>query len=67
MLKMSQSFVIRMALWSVLVIYMVCDFFVFQGPLQSELKEVFRSPTDQAKLDISRGICARVWNGSDTV
>ena len=60
---MSQSFVIRMALWSVLVIYMVCDFFVFQGPLQSELKEVFRSPTDQAKLDISRGICARVWNG----
>ena len=63
MLKMSQSFVIRMGLWSILVLYMLCDFFVFKGPLQSELKEVFKSPADQARRDISRGICARVWNG----
>jgi len=63
MLKMSQSFAIRMTLWSVLVLYMACDFFLFKGPLQYELKEMFRSPADQAKRDIAQGICARVWNG----
>lgn len=63
MLKMSQSFVIRMVLWSALVLYMVCDFFLFKGPVQNELREIFKSPADQAKSDISEGICARVWNG----
>lgn len=61
MLKMSQSFAIRMALWTVLVGYMVCDFFVFKGPLQSELRAVL-SPEDRVARDFSRGICARVWN-----
>lgn len=63
MLKMSQSFAIRMTLWSVLVGYMACDFFLFKGPLQSELKEMFKSPQERAQSDVSRGICARVWNG----
>jgi len=63
MLKMSQSFVIRMVLWSVLVLYMVCDFFVFKGPLQQELQEMFRTPADKAKRAMSQGICAKVWNG----
>lgn len=63
MLKMSQSFVIRMTLWSVLILYMVCDFFVFKGPLQNELKLMFRTPEDQARRAMSQGICAKVWNG----
>ncbi len=62
MLKMSQSFAIRMALWTVLVGYMACDFFLFKGPLQRELRAAF-SPEDRVVRDISRGICARVWNG----
>ncbi|WP_435892377.1 peptidylprolyl isomerase [Oceaniferula spumae] len=60
---MSQSFVIRMTLWSVLVLYMICDFFVFKGPLQQELKVMFRSPADEAARAMSQGICAKVWNG----
>ncbi|MBK1855521.1 peptidylprolyl isomerase [Verrucomicrobiaceae bacterium 5K15] len=63
MLKMSQSFVIRMTLWSVLVLYMVCDFFVFKGPLQQELQAMFRSPADRAQRAMSQGVCAKVWNG----
>ena len=63
MLKMSQSFVIRMTLWSVLVGYMACDFFLFNGPLQTELREMFKSPLERAQSDVAQGICARVWNG----
>lgn len=51
-----------MILWSVLILYMVCDFFIFTGPLHHELRKMF--PTDDAKIKkaMSEGICARVHN-----
>ena len=62
MLKMSKSFVVRMSIWSVLVLYLVCDFFLFSGPLRQELRRMF--PTEEEKIaeSISEGICARVYN-----
>lgn len=63
MLKMSRSFVVRMTLWSVLVLYIVCDFFVFNGSLRSELREIFSTPEDKAARAMAQGICAKVWNG----
>jgi len=62
MLKMSRSFAIRMTLWSVLILYLACDLFLFKGPLQQELREMFQSAEERRIRDIERGICARVWN-----
>lgn len=62
MLKMSKTFAVRMTLWSLLVLYLVCDFFLFSGPLKRELRRMF--PTQEDKIDqaVSQGICARVYN-----
>ena len=62
MLKMSKAFVVRMTLWAVLVLYLVCDFFVFSGPLRSELRRMFPTKADQISEAAAEGICARVYN-----
>ena len=62
MLKMSKAFVVRMTLWAVLVLYLVCDFFVFSGPLRSELRRMFPTKGDQISQAVAEGICARVYN-----
>lgn len=62
MLKMSQSFVVRMSIWSALVLYMVCDFFFFKGPLKQELSEMFPTPQDELQEARDKGICAKVYN-----
>ena len=62
MLKMSKSFVVRMALWSVLVLYLACDFFLFNGPLRSELRRMFPTQEDKVARAVAEGICARVYN-----
>ena len=62
MLKMSKSFVIRMTLWSLLMLYIVCDFFLFSGPLRSELRRMFPTKEDKVAEAVAEGICARVYN-----
>ena len=62
MLKMSKSFVIRMTLWSVLMLYLLCDFFLFKGPLRSELRRMFPTKEDKVAEAMAEGICARVYN-----
>ena len=62
MLKMSKSFVVRMALWSVLMLYLVCDFFLFNGPLRGELRRMFPTKEDKIAEAVAEGICARVYN-----
>ena len=62
MLKMSKSFVIRMSLWSMLMLYLVCDFFLFSGPLRSELRQMFPTKEDKVAEAVAEGICARVYN-----
>ena len=63
MLKMSKSFVVRMVLWSGLILYLICDFFVFNGPINQEIRKM--NPTDADKLAkaMDEGICAQVYNG----
>ena len=62
MLKMSKSFVIRMVLWSVLMLYLICDFFLFTGPLKQELNRMYPTPADKLADAVAEGICARVYN-----
>jgi len=62
MLKMSKAFVVRMALWSVLMLYLVGDFFLFNGPLRGELRRMFPSSEDKVAEAMAEGICARVYN-----
>ena len=59
---MSKSFVIRMTLWSVLMLYLLCDFFLFNGPLRSELRLMFPTREDRVAEAVAEGICARVYN-----
>lgn len=63
MLKMSKSFVVRMSLWSTLILYLICDFFFFNGPLKQELRRL--NPTEQDRIEhaVAQGICAKVFNG----
>ena len=62
MLKMSKAFAVRMSIWSVLVLYLICDFSLFSGPLKRELRRMFPTPEDKLAQAVSEGICARVYN-----
>lgn len=62
MLKMSKSFAIRMTVWTVLMLYLLCDFFLFNGPLRGELRRMFPTKEDKIAEAVAVGICARVYN-----
>lgn len=62
MLKMSKSFVARMVIWSALIIYMLCDFLIFSGPLKRELRSMFPTDADKIAAAIEKGVCAKVYN-----
>ena len=53
---------VRMVCWSGLALYLMCDFFIFTGPLKQELRKLY--PTDAEKMAqiIADGICAKVYN-----
>lgn len=59
---MNKSFVLRMALWSALIVYLACDFFLLNGPLKRELRSMFPTEEDQYHQAIADGICAKVYN-----
>ncbi|MCP5537984.1 MAG: peptidylprolyl isomerase [Akkermansiaceae bacterium] len=59
---MSKAFVVRMVLWSVLMLYLICDFFVFSGPLRGELRRMFPSKEDKIATAMAEGVCAKVYN-----
>ena len=60
MLKMSKSFVVRMVLWSVVILYLVLDFLVFSGPIKRELRRMMPTDADKLETAVREGICARV-------
>ena len=51
-----------MVLWSVLMLYLVCDFFIFNGPLRGELRRMFPTKEDKVAEAMAEGICAKVYN-----
>ena len=51
-----------MVLWSVLMLYLVCDFFIFNGPLSGELRRMFPTKEDKVAEAMAEGICAKVYN-----
>ncbi|MFK7909085.1 MAG: peptidylprolyl isomerase [Akkermansiaceae bacterium] len=59
---MSKSFVIRMVIWSALIIYMLCDFLIFSGPLKREARRIFPSDADKIRSAVEEGVCAKVYN-----
>jgi len=51
-----------MVVWSALILYLVCDFFIFTGPLRRELNRMNPSREDEMAEAIREGICAKVYN-----
>lgn len=51
-----------MALWSALMLYLACDFFLFNGPLKKELRTLFPTKEDIHNQAVADGICAKVYN-----
>lgn len=62
MLKMSKSFVVRMVIWSALIIYILCDFLIFSGPLKREARKMFPTDADKIRKAMEMGVCAKVYN-----
>ena len=63
MLKMSKSFVVRMVLWSALILYLMGDFFLINGPLNRELRRMNPTQEDRLKQAVAEGVVATVYNG----
>ncbi len=62
MLRMNKSFVVRMVAWSILILYLVCDFFLFTGPLKKELNQMFPQAENKYADAMAKNICAKVYN-----
>ncbi len=62
MLKMSKAFVVRMVVWSALVLYLIADFYIFTGPLKRELRSMFPTQQDENAHAVAEGVCATVYN-----
>lgn len=58
-MKLSKLFVIKLCVWSCLMLYVLADLFVFKGPLQKSLRP---KVTFTPESDKQRGIVARVFN-----
>ncbi|MBT7959868.1 MAG: hypothetical protein HN759_11105 [Akkermansiaceae bacterium] len=59
---MSKSFVVRMVIWSALIIYILCDFLIFSGPLKREARKMFPTDADKIRKAMEMGVCAKVYN-----
>ncbi|MBK1792450.1 peptidylprolyl isomerase [Persicirhabdus sediminis] len=58
---MSKSFVVRMVVWWLLIIYLALDFFVFKGPVKGEIDNM-RSDSDELVAAMrAQGMVARVY------
>ena len=44
------------------MLYMALDFFLFNGPLKHELREMFPTAVDEYREALEQGICAKVYN-----
>ena len=51
-----------MVIWSALIVYLVCDFLIFSGPLKRELRSMFPTDADKLAAAVEKGICAKVYN-----
>ena len=60
-MKMSSKFVIRLAIWCVLMLYLLFDLVLFEGPLKNQVYRMQGSPTQKLGNDLERGIVARVF------
>jgi len=59
---MSKAFPIKMAFYTLVVVYLWLDFFVFEGPLGKKLKTV--NPQSEANVAFAKekGVAARVYH-----
>ncbi len=60
-MKMSSKFVIRLAIWCVLMLYLLFDLVLFEGPLKNQVYRMQGSPSEKLGNDLERGIVARVF------
>jgi peptidyl-prolyl cis-trans isomerase C len=60
-MKMGTKFVVRLAAWSALILYLLCDLVFFGGPLQKQVSKMHSSPEQKVLADRDRGIVARVF------
>lgn len=60
-MKMGTKFVVRLAAWSVLIIYLLCDLVFLGGPLKNQVTKMQGTPEKRALADQERGIVARVF------
>lgn len=60
-MKMSSSFVIRLGIWCVLMLYLFLDLILFEGPLKQQVYRLQGSRSEKLGNDIERGIVARVF------
>ncbi|MEO1857476.1 MAG: peptidylprolyl isomerase [Rubritalea sp.] len=58
---MSSKFVIRLGIWCVLMLYLLCDLVLFDGPLKNQVYRMKGSPAEDLGNDLERGIVARVF------
>jgi parvulin-like peptidyl-prolyl isomerase len=60
-MKMSPKFVIRLGIWCALMLYLLFDLILFDGPLKKQAVRISGSPTEDLANDLERGIVARVF------
>lgn len=60
-MKMSSKFVIRLAAWCVLMLYLLFDLVLFEGPIKQQVYRMQGSPSEKLGNDLERGIVARVF------
>lgn len=59
---MSSKFVIRLAVWSFLMLYLLVDLVLIDGPLKRGVLRLQGAPEEEVAADRERGICARVFD-----
>lgn len=61
-MKMSSKFVIRLGIWSVLMLYLLFDLVIFNGPVKKGFRKMQGFPEEKLASDIERGVVARVFD-----
>ncbi|GAA5494851.1 chaperone SurA [Rubritalea halochordaticola] len=61
-MKMSSKFVIRLGLWSVLMLYLLFDLVLFNGPLKRSVRKMQGFPEEKLASDMERQVVARVFD-----
>ncbi|WP_227021467.1 peptidylprolyl isomerase [Oceaniferula marina] len=50
-----------MSVWSLLILYLLCDMFLFNGPVRKKIDELNVTDEERIQMAIDKGICAKVY------